>query len=383
MSILITKKNLFELLQKTILYTSTKSSMQVTSNFKLSFTNNIFEICATDFDHYISSSIFVEGSGDFKIIINAKKIFEIVKELPDAMVNIDASDNVLMISSEKGFSCKIAGVVSEEFPSIPEMKSNLPVITMPFKSYSELITKSGFAIAKEETKTVLRGVFFEVMEDKLGMVSTDGHRLGCSYIKNPDKSISKISCIISQKTLSNLQRTFEIEDLINISFDENYISFSTVGKENASSSFNIKVYSKLIEGTYPEYRKVIPTVNTKKAIINKNLLYSALRRVSVLANQNTHLIKCMFSSNKVSIVVFNRDIGGEATEEIPITYEGDDHLIGFNSVYLMEILDIIKTENIRMEMNTQISATLIFPFPKENEKLESEDIFLVMPLRIL
>ena len=143
------------------------------------------------------------------------------------------------------------------------------------------------------------------------------------------------------------------------------------------------MYSKLLEGPYPDYSKVIPKNNPKNAIIDRNLLQLSVKRVSVLANQKTHLIKFLFSKNILEIVVSNNEIGGEARDKISIFYENDDTAIGFNSHYLLEILEIIKTDKIRIEMNTQISACLIFPVHEKEETRTSEDLFLIMPLRIL
>jgi DNA polymerase III subunit beta len=164
------------------------------------------------------------------------------------------------------------------------------------------------------------------------------------------------------------------EETIAVSLGEKYVLFAIDG---------VKICTKLIEGPYPDYEKAIPKVNPKKAIINKNALFEAVKRVSVLSNQKTHLVKFVFKHSNLEVVVLNRDIGGEAREIISIDYDGPEHTIGFNAMYLMEIIGIISVPKIRMEMNTHISACLVFPnFEKETEK-KSDDLFLIMPLRIM
>jgi DNA polymerase-3 subunit beta len=162
--------------------------------------------------------------------------------------------------------------------------------------------------------------------------------------------------------------------MVKVNIGDKYISFSTP---------NLMMCSKLIEGPYPDYTKVIPRNNPKKAIIDKSILQNAVRRVSVLSNQKTHLVKFGFSKGNLEIVVLNRDIGGEAREVISVDYDNDIHNIGFNGQYLSEILDIIKTPKVMIEMNTQISACLLFPVYENETDKKSEDLFLIMPLRIM
>jgi DNA polymerase-3 subunit beta len=161
---------------------------------------------------------------------------------------------------------------------------------------------------------------------------------------------------------------------VTVLFSEKYIVFNT-------ESFNL--CSKLIDGPYPDYKKVIPNNNPKTVTVDKGTLIESVRRVSVLSNQKTHLVKFVFNLNELEIVVLNSDIGGEARQIIPIEYDGDEHIIGLNAAYFTEILSIIKTPSVRLEMNTQISACLIFPRYEKEEDKKSEDLFLIMPLRIL
>jgi DNA polymerase-3 subunit beta len=209
------------------------------------------------------------------------------------------------------------------------------------------------------------------------MVATDGHRLGSSFYTGEYETSENVSSILAPKTLMNLVRILdEVQEdsMIQVSLGDKYILFSNQ---------TITLCSKLIDGPYPDYEKVIPKSNNKRAVINKALLLEAVRRVSVLSNQKTHLVKFSFRKKELEIVVLNRDIGGEARQLLPIVYEGDEHVIGFNAAYLIEILSIIKTESVRLEMNTQISPCLLFPFYEKEEDKKCDDLFLIMPLRIL
>lgn len=375
MSITVNKKEFFDSLQKAYPIIPLKSSLQILSNFKLSFNNNVLEISSTDLDHFLRVFTTAQGNEVFDITVNARKLFEIVRELPDGLVHLDLSENVLILKSEKGFSCKIAGSDVNDFPGFPDENtvSSLKISSFLLKN---IIVKSSFAAAKDESRAVLCGVLCELSSNAIGMVSTDGHRLGSSFYKIELPVDDKKECIISPKSLNSLTRIIDSkkEEELSLNIGDKYICFS-------SDVFTL--YSKMLDGPYPDYTKVIPKNNSKFAIIDKASLQVAVKRVSVLSNQKTHLIKCTFSNKNLEIIVSNRDIGGEARDAIEIEYENDEHSIGFNSHYLLEILDIIKTDKIKIEMNTQISACLLYPFYKEASEKESDDTFLIMPLRII
>jgi DNA polymerase-3 subunit beta len=372
----INKSDLYELIQKAYPIVPIKSSLPILSNIKISLLNGVIELTATDLDHSIIVSSPVLFDGNKEITVNAKKFFEIVRELPEGEIVLDVDENVLIIESKKGFSCKIAGTSTNDFPQFPVVdEGNTFQIDIP--SIKEMILKSSFAVSKDESRTCLCGILWDVENKKTGMVATDGHRLGYSFITGNFTVNEKVAMIVSPKTLLHLIRILDGADQeksITVKKDEKYVLFSN-GK--------MKLCSKLIEGPYPDYDKAIPKSNPKSAVVEKEKLLEAVKRVSVLSNQKTHLVKCIFKNEELEISVFNRDIGGEAHELVPVSYSGDAHTIGFNAVYLMEIINIIKQPKIKLEMNTQISACLIFPHYDKEEDKKSDDTFLIMPLRIM
>jgi DNA polymerase III subunit beta len=376
MSITILKKDLYDLMQKAFPIIPAKSSLQILSNFRLSFSGTQFEVSATDLDHSMKVTCDASGDGPFDITVNARKAFDIVRELPDGNVILSIDETVLIIQSEKDFSCKIAGADSRDFPGFPETNANSE-FDIPSSVLKEMILKSSFAVSKDESRACLCGILWEISDNKTGMVATDGHRLGSSFIHSSFPVNNLINGILSPKSVLNLIRVIDpksVEEKINVTIGDKYIVFSTP---------SLVMCSKLIEGPYPDYTKVIPRNNPKKAIIDRVNLQNAVRRVSVLSNQKTHLVKFTFSNGSLEIVVLNRDIGGEARENISVEYSDDVHTIGFNGQYLSEILDIIKVPKIRLEMNTQISACLVFPEYESGTEIISEDLFLIMPLRIV
>lgn len=375
MSIFVSKDALVEVLQKAYPIIPLKSSLQILSNFRIIKTSSQLEIIATDLDQSIRIFVDVEGDDSFDITVNARKLFEIIRELPEGKITISIEENILIIQSDKNFSCKIAGADSNDFPGLPEIKlgCEFEINTSILKT---MIQKSSFAVAKDETRACLSGILWEIYPDKTGMIATDGHRLGSCFIKEKFDIKEKISGIVSPKSLNHIVRMLDPkkEEKINININEKYVSFS---------SKSAYLCSKLVEGPYPDYTKVIPSNNPKEASVERNALVNAVKRASVLSNQKTHLVKFCFSENELEVMVVNKEIGGEAREKLIVDYVGDEHNIGFNGQYFNEILDIVKTPKIKLKMNTQISACLIFPeYEKEEEKI-SEDLFLIMPLRIM
>lgn len=376
MAFTIHKKKFFEIIQKAYPIVPSKSSLQILLNFKLIFHPDSLEIVATDLDHSIKLKTHITGEGEHEITVNAKKIFEIVRELHDDDLTIDFDENVLTIESGGSFSCKISGADTRDFPPFPEI-DNFSQIEISVEHLKNMVIKSSFAVSKDEARACLCGVLWEVNKDKTGMIATDGHRLGSSFYSGVFDTGDNISSIISPKSLIHLVRILDVEDAetsINVSFGEKYILFNNE---------KLSLCSKLIDGPYPDYEKVIPKNNPKKAVIDKINLLEAVKRVSVLSNQKTHLVKFIFKTGEIEIVVLNRDIGGEARQIVPAEYDNEEHIIGFNAAYFLEILSIINTAKIRLEMNTQISACLIFPCYENEDDKKSEDLYLIMPLRIL
>jgi DNA polymerase-3 subunit beta len=371
----IRNKIFFDVIQKAYPIIPLRSSYSILLNFRLQFKTGLLIISSTDLDHSIRIKTPIDGEGEFDITVNARKLFEIVKELHDCELTIEYYDNVLKIESDGSFSCKITGADSRDFPGFPEFDSSYE-FDISVNKLLNMITKSSFAVSKDDVRPCLRGVLWEIESKKTGMVATDGHRLGYSYYQYEYDIDKKISLIISPKSLLHLFRILENrEEVLSIAISpkQDYLLFS-----NSS----LELCSKLIEGPYLDYKNVIPRNNTKEAIIDKGTLIEAVKRVSVLSNQKTHLVKFVFRNNELEIEVLNRDIGGEAHQVIPVIYEGEEHVIGFNAVYFSEILNIIKTPSIRIEMNTQISACLLFPVFEKDEDQKSDDLFLIMPLRI-
>lgn len=376
MPLSIQKSELLEVVQRAYALAPPKSSLQILSNVKITCGGGQIEVTATDLDQSIRCTGQAEGDASFDVAINARKLFDIVREVPDGTVTIDEDENVLSIVSEKGFSCKVAGADVADFPAFPDVGEAV-TFEIAVDDLRRTVGKSSFAVSKDTTRSCLCGVLWEIDGERCTMVATDGHRLGRSLVERNTGLTEKISVIISQKSLLHLTKVAESGDTdatLNVAVGEKYVVFT---------GERFTLCSKLIDGPYPDYEKVIPKSNPKHAVVDRTALINAVRRVSVLSNQKTHLVKFKFTAETLEVTVLNRDIGGEAREVLPVQYTGEDHNIGFNGQYFSEILSIADTEKVQLDMNTQISACLILPWDKDTEAPVPSDLFLIMPLRLM
>lgn len=366
----IEKSIFIDLLEKVIPIVPTKTTIQLLSDVKIKLSATQIEIMATDLEQYVVSVGTIKGDSDIEITINAKRLYDIIKELSDT-IEMEIVDNVVTIKSDT-FVCKMTCSESKDYPALPAIEDP-KTFDMPIDKLKDMIKKSSYAVSDDELKGVLCGVLWDITDTSNGMVGTDGHRLGLVF--NDDSFGIKKQSVIMPKSLQHLSSIVKDSDKsLQVTIGEKYISF-------VCSSFI--VYSKLIEGTYPNYEKVIPTSNPKIAIVNKANLQSAIKRVSVLANQKTRLLKFSFTPNNLEIEVKNRESGCDAKQSVVIEYTGDDNIIiGFNASYLQEIIAMIPTAKIQISMDTKKSPCLISPFFEGNNKPSGKEIFLVMPLLI-
>jgi len=372
MSFTLGKDFLMDIIQKTFPVVPSRTSLQVLYNFKITIENGTLTITASDLDNFVRASTTVEGAGDAEIAVNAKKLFEIIREIENCNLTLDISGNSLFINSDAGFSCSLAGVDLREFPYFPD-GGYAETFTIPTDVFRGLVEKSSFAVSKDESRASLCGVLWECSADRIGMIATDGHRLGASFAGYESAISNEVSVIVSPKSLLHILKTAEMSgvDTIRYAFNDKHIVFTV-------DTFTLS--TKVIDGPYPDYDKGIPKEFLKTATVDRELLHSVVRRVSIFANRKTQLIKLNFIDNSLEISAANREIIAEGKQTIPAKFTGEEaHTVGFNSAYLLEILSIINTPTVEFRMNTQVSAVLVLPVIEEPI---SDDVFLIMPLRI-
>src|SRR5665647_852811 len=346
-----------------------KTTLPVLANILVETTDRGIKLSGTDLDIAVSTEVAADVETQGAVTIPAKKLAEIARELPPAPVKI-AAIGEQRITLECGRSrFKLLGLPRDEFPTFPAVKFD-ESWRIRSGDLQKLISHTAFAVSTEESRPILNGVLWELRPDRMSMVATNGHRLAKMDVPINSDSAPSNDLIVPPKALEQVRRLFPAEEELEIGRGENHIGFR--------SPFTA-VYTRLIEGPYPNYEQVIPKDNDRVAIVDKTALIGALKRMSVVASDQTHRIRLSFNAGMLKFSVQTPDLG-EAQDELPIRFSGDQLDIGFNASYLLEILRYIPTDDVRITLKAPERAATVEP---EGWKDPVSYMCLVMPLRLV
>lgn len=365
----VNRKEIHQAVQNIIGVVPVKTTIPILSNILFDLEGNRLTLTGTDLEVSISTTIEVNGESDGAVAIPAKILFEIVRELPDIPMELNCDEEYkITLNTEKGFY-RLSGESKEEFPKIT-IEENLGSFTIDTERFIGMVAKMLFAVSTDELRTTLMGVYMKVAENELRLVSTDGHRL----VKIVDKTFSlsdmQQEAIIPTKALNLLSKNVQNKKQIKISVSDDHIVFDLQGTT---------IFSKGIEGQFPNYERVIPSDNDKKVIVNRELLSASVRRVSIFSNSITHQIRLSVSDGTLTIQSEDVEFGGEARESIDAEYSGDSMDIGYNANYFLDILRHLDTDDIELNLKDSVSAGIIYP---TSQKEGEEVLMLLMPIRL-
>jgi DNA polymerase-3 subunit beta len=345
-----------------------KTTLPVLANILVETTERGIRLSGTDLDIAVSTEVSADVESTGAITIPAKKLSEIARELPPAPVKVGAVGEQ-RITLECGRSrFKLLGLPRDEFPTFPQVRFD-GSWRVRSGDLQKLISHTSFAVSTEESRPILNGVLWELRPDRMRMVATNGHRLTRMDLPIPGSSPGS-DLIVPPKALDQVRRLFPAEEDLEIAQGDNHLGFR--------SPFTA-VYTRLIEGPYPNYEQVIPRDNDRVATSDKVALISALKRMSVIASDQTHRIRLSFNTGLLRFSVQTPDLG-EAQDELPIRFTGDPIDIGFNANYLLEILRYIPTDEVRITLKAPERAVTVEP---ENWSDPGSYLCLVMPLRLM
>ena len=346
-----------------------KTTLPVLANILVETTERGIRLSGTDLDIAVSTEVTADVETQGAITIPARKLSEIARELPPSPVKVAASGEQ-RVTLECGRSrFKLLGLPKDEFPSFPTVRF---AESWRVKSgdLQQLITHTSFAVSTEESRPILNGVLWELRPERMRMVATNGHRLARMELPIASATAPSSDLIVPPKALDQIRKLFPAEEELEIARGDNHLGFR---------SPSTAVYTRLIEGPYPNYEQVIPKDNEKFCIADKAALTSALKRMSVIASDQTHRIKLSFNAGMLKFAVQTPDLG-EAADELAVRYEGDQLDIGFNASYLLEILRYMPTEEVKLTFKAPERAATIEP---EGWEKEAQYLCLVMPLRLV
>lgn len=369
MKFTITRDHLQEGLVAVAAAVPTKTTLPVLSNILVEASKSGLRLSGTDLDIAVSTVVPASVDQEGAVTLPAKKLVEIVRELPSAGIRMTSSGEQ-RVSLECGKSkFKLLGLSREEFPAFPAVKFDT---NWKIKSgdLQKLIAHVAFAASTEESRPILNGVLWELRPDRMRMVATNGHRLGRMDVPLTAQSGATADLIVPPKALDQIRRLFKADEEIEIARSDNHLGFR---------SETTQVYTRLIEGPYPNYEQVIPRENDKLCTADRAAITSAIRRMSTVASDQTHRIRMAFTSGNCKLSVQTPDLG-EAQEEVSVTYEGEPLEIGFNAAYLLEILKFMPTDEIRLTFKAPERAATCEPVGWNDP---ASYLTLVMPLRLV
>jgi DNA polymerase-3 subunit beta len=353
---------------------SSKNTLPILDNFLFNLSGNDLEITASDLESTLITRMKLENaSGDGIIALPARILLDTLKEFSVQPLAFDINLDTLavVITSENG-KFNVVGQNGIDFPALPSIRKEKK-FTFVINADVMLagINKTLFATADDELRPVMGGIFIEASTDKITFVASDAHKL-VRYQRSDSHADDNASFILPKKPASLLRNILPREEgPVTVEFDE----------KNAFFNLNdYRVICRLVEGNYPNYNSVIPKNNPRKITIDRVEFYNTLKRVSVFSNQASNLVKLQLKGNQAMVSAQDIDFSISAFEKIKCQYEGDDMEIGFKSVFLLEILANISSQDVMIELADPTRAGLFLPAEVDNE---AEDLLmLLMPMMI-
>lgn len=360
---------LLDSLQRALSVVEKKNTVQILGNILFDVEENQLSLSATDLEVGIKIHIPVQTQTTGKVTLSAKQLHDIVKELPSRDLIISKKENnwVEIVSGKSKFN--IVSLAADDFPILPSFEEK-NYHDARVDNLAEMIDRTDFAVSVDATRYHLNGVFLETLDNRLmRMTATDGHRLSfvdSEIFLNPPEL--KRGIIIPKKGLSELRKILnQGQSSIGLAFERGYI-FVKLGQTY--------LFIRLIEGDYPDYKKVVPEKSDKTLTIPREEFVSALRRVSLLANEKSRSIKLDITTNSLVITTSNPDVG-HAREELDIQFSGDLLEVGFNAKYLLDCLTITRSPQIQFLLKDKLSPGIMRGHD------EHHHTYVIMPMRIL
>lgn len=332
--------------------------------------DNQIKLTATDFDLSITTLIDAQIEEQGKITLPAKKLGEIISRLQDELVRIELNNSVATITCKKS-KFDIIGISASEFPQVEENISEDDSIEIDTKPFTKAIREVVSAAAGYETNNLLSGVVCEVNKNILEMAATDGNRLARvrEVVKNNSVDGEKVfEMLISSKVLAELSKISLITESENIKICKEV-------KKIVITLDKTKIITRLMQGQFPKYNQLIPQSFPKEAKVDKASLISALERVAVMVNEKNSIVKFEFADNMLKLSGDSPE-AGNSQDAIDIKYSGEALAIAFNYKFVLEFLKIAESEEITVQLNTPLSATVFAPCSEEDY------IYLVMPVQL-
>ena len=367
MELVVRKNDLLRELQLFQGIVERKNTIPILANVLFEAKGDQLRMLATDLEVALRSNCSAVVTKGGSLTLPAKKLYEIIKALPETDVRIEEDKNGVKVAADR-FDSRMQTLPREDFPTLPE-SSGKPQITLPRDAVKEMVAKTQFAITGEDTRYFLNGAKFVIKPDSLTLVATDGHRLALVEVKHAVGVTEETGVILPKKTLLELGRLLaESEGDILFESGENHLFFEVGGR---------MLISRMIDGQFPAYERVVPKGNDKLLEFERERLTNAVKRVALLSNERSRAVKFEISKGKVEVTSSSSEFG-EAREELAVDYAGSPMAISFNAQYVLDFLNVVETEIVSLSLKDEVSQAVMQPVAANGY----DYTYVIMPMRI-
>jgi DNA polymerase III subunit beta len=347
-----------------------KNTIPILANVLIEAGGKEVKLAATDLEVGLRTRCDASVAKAGSLTLPAKKLYEILKALPDTDVRIEEDRNGVKLAADR-FDSRMQTMAREDFPTLPESKGATD--TLKGDELRQMIARTQFAITGEDTRYYLNGALFIIRGDSLSLVATDGHRLAYVSLPRDTSQTKKVEdetrVILPRKTLAELSRLLaEGDGEVQFERGENHLFFTVGGR---------LLISRMIDGQFPAFERVIPKHNDKRVEFERDRLTSAVKRVALLSNERSRAVRFQMDTGKVEITSSSPEFG-EAHEVLMVDYPGPSVQVCFNAQYVLDFLAAAETEGVALEFKDEMSQAVMKPVGAEGY----DYTYVIMPMRI-
>ena len=359
----IEKDQILEALQKVQSIVGQRTTLPILSNVLLEADNGKLTLTTTDMEVSVRTSLEAEITESGATTLPARRFFSICRELPNHQVEISVSATDVAEISSGSANFKLEGLSKADFPPMPTFEESFSY-QLKQGTLRDIFQKTSYAASTDESRAILNGSLMALRDNKLTVVSTDGRRLALVEQEIDIPEEAELDIVVPSKTINELIKTLG---------DEGEASIKTSATQVAFEFGNILIISKLIDGTYPNYRQVIPSQCEERIAIDRETLQSAIRRVSLMLDDQAASVKVKITENRIELLTSSPEVG-EARESVPVKYSGKDITIAFNPAFMMAPLKHLDSDEVFLELSDELSPGVI----KSNVPF----LYVIMPIRV-
>lgn len=362
MKLKVSKDVILEALQKIQSVVSMRTTLPILQNILVKAEKDKLWLSATDLEVSVRTGLAADVSRGGGTTLPARRILGIFRELPTGEIEIDTDDkdNTTIRCGSSFF--KIVGMSEDEFPPLPKFEGQRSY-TMDQALFKEMLRHTAYAASTDESRYILNGVLLSFKGEKVAVVATDGRRMALFEQEIEFPKGAEADLVLPFKTVDELLKTLHDEGVLKIQATETQAAFEFDG---------MLIVSKLVEGTYPNFRQVIPAQCEERIQIEREGLLSALRRVSLISSEKSNSVKLTFSKNKLEITAVTADVG-EARETLAVNYSGKALSVAFNPDFLMDPLKMLVKDEVFLELTDDLSPGVV--------KADIPFLYVLMPMR--